>query len=206
MTRLSEPTDEEFPDDHPYREGDADAVIHAPEPVPGDVYQERADRDDLSRAEAKRRTLTEAYGGDLMLITPEPLASELQAAWRDAKIIPGATVMDDEVVFPELAADPTDAPRTLRDILFTHRALAAAKALEITELLRDIVAWSNRESGAVAAEILPVIMDARQQRDNARGLDRLFSGCFSTDPAGYEAQWVKANPGLVALLQAVDGA
>ena len=33
---------------------------------------------------------------------------------------------------------PTDQPRTLRQILFSHRALAGADALEITELMAEL--------------------------------------------------------------------
>jgi hypothetical protein len=178
----------------------AATLIHDPDPV-SDVHQERADRDGISRTEAKRRTMTEVYGGDPMLIrgeliTPEPLASELKASMT------GRTPPGPELQFPELQQESTDAPRTLRDILFTHRALVAATALETTDLMAALEPFFRQP--APTGITTDVVKDARQQRDNARGQDRLFN----PDPGrigvnGYEAQWIKANPGLSALLWAV---
>lgn len=109
-------------------------------------------------------------------------------------------------VLPVSLTHTADQPRTLRQILFTHRALAAAKALEITELMAELEPLFRRpDPSGVTADVLA---DARRQRDNARGQDQLFGKAFRIeDGAGhYEAAWINANPGLVALLQAVDGA
>lgn len=44
-------------------------------------------------------------------------------------------------VLPVELVHTADQPRTLREILFTHRALAAASALEITELMAEVTAY-----------------------------------------------------------------
>ncbi len=105
-------------------------------------------------------------------------------------------------VLPVSLTHTADQPRTLREILFTHRALAGATAVEITELMAEVTAYIRMGQQAVAD-------DARRQRDDARGQDRLFrsSDEVALNLTGHrEAQWTAANPGLVALLQAVDGA
>lgn len=184
-----------------------------PEPTP-DVFQDRADADDTTRVEAKRRVLTEAYGGDPMLIDAEVCGCGRGSGAPHPLNMHG-TMLDPGTgtAFPELAQDATDAPRSLRDILFSHRALAAATALEITELMADLTAYIQRGHFGTGhyepqmIESYAVIRDARQQRDNARGQDQLFGSNITrvSDGAGArEAQWRDANPGLAALLEAVD--
>lgn len=90
-----------------------------------------------------------------------------------------------------------DQPRTLREILFMHRATAAATALEITELMAEVQRWRTGVSLDWAERLLA---DARQQRDNARGQDTLFSQGAGT----YEAQWERQNPGMAAALRASE--
>lgn len=132
-------------------------------------------------------------------------------------------------VLPVSLTHTADQPRTLRQILFTHRALAAATALEITELMAELQpfldgpdagmvtdpkeqAWHALLDRLVDAsfDLDAAAADARRQRDDARGRDQLFRSSHGMEPARdrgtHEGLWVKNNPGLVALLQAVDGA
>lgn len=106
--------------------------------------------------------------------------------------------MTSEQAFPELAVESTTAPRSLRDILFSHRATSCASALEVTELMAAVVQWW----GATDPIIESVLTDARNQRNNARAQDVLFEA-KDRGTGQREKQWTDANPGLAALLAAV---
>ncbi len=95
-----------------------------------------------------------------------------------------------------------DQPRTLRQILFTHRALAQADPEQITDLMSEVQRWRGWISYETSTA---VIADARQQLECAKGHDRLFGSAPVPGQAGqHEAQWRQANPGLVALIEAAS--
>lgn len=125
-----------------------------------------------------------------------------------------------------------DQPRTMREILFTHRALAQARPEEITELMAelaplivaDAIQVKERDGRIILTEARAdntyqitgelldrivtrfndqqaVAADARRQLASVRAADKLFR----KGRAFGEERWRKSNPGLTALLEAVDG-
>jgi hypothetical protein len=119
---------------------------------------------------------------------------------------------------PPALVGPT--PRTLRQIVATHRAVALASSAEIRDLVAELTEHIRRghfglpdepaARAAVDKVSAAVIEDIRRQRDSAQGQDRLFgssAGKLADLRQGIgqrEAQWIKANPGLVALLEIAE--
>jgi hypothetical protein len=94
---------------------------------------------------------------------------------------------------------------TLPQILFRHRALTGAKALEIVELTVEIKAWHNERT---AANLAAVVADARRLRDEAKQSSHVgWSDDYDPDRKSATLagdRWDDANPGLAALLREVD--
>jgi hypothetical protein len=93
-------------------------------------------------------------------------------------------------------------PRTLLQIVGTHRALAGASALEVAELVAVIEARQTTELAAVAAEI----QQFREQTMRATHLGWASDyNPQSKDAVRAGERWDQQYPALAALLQAVDG-
>lgn len=100
-------------------------------------------------------------------------------------------------VLPVELTRAEDQPRTLRQILFTHRALAGATVLEITELMAEVTTYVRTGQHSVAN-------DARAQLEQCRLQDRVFGSDRTSEGGQRAARWAQDNPGLSALLQVVD--
>jgi hypothetical protein len=72
-------------------------------------------------------------------------------------------------------------PAELHNIIENHRAVCTATADQISDLESQINGY-----------IQPMLADARQQLENARGQDALFGR------SGFEAGWHERNPALSA--------